>query len=265
MKEFFDKIKSMITAKAVISAVSLGLFLPFIKLIYWVFDTAYLSGFGITPDVYSRPIFSSGFISAWLFAGAMTPIFIGWALFSVVIFVVLFSINFESLAPPKQREDDKKSSEKESEFSKFITSIIDALSKSIEWPSFIFISGFILIIFFVTTILHTHKNGFKLADEQISVYANEGKCGDKFNAKNVGCFNVSGIEGTNHFVIANLQTHLLYLSRRPTNESGSITCDKEYKVTLHIHEKKSDKQYSINRDYIFSETENSQPCQLSEK
>ena len=87
------KLKKYITAKVLVAALTVGLALPFIKVLYWTFDTAYLSGFGISPEIYSRPIFSSGFVSVWLFAFSMTPLMLLWMLICLIVFIVLTAMN----------------------------------------------------------------------------------------------------------------------------------------------------------------------------
>lgn len=255
MRHIIDEAKRMITAKAIISAASIGLFIPFAKLLYWVFDTSYLGGFGISPDVYNRPIFSSGFVSSWLVAEAMAPALVIWTGFAIVLFAVLFNINFENSEKPKICELDLNNYRSESRWIKLKRRGIYAFSKSFGWPYFIWASGFVLIIFLLAILVWASRKGAQLAEVQLNVYVAEGLCVDKFNSKNKGCFRVTGIDGNNHFVIANPATHLIYLSRKRKNpmdsdeSADSAGRENGYVTTLHIHQKEPDKQYSVQRDY----------------
>lgn len=250
MQRIIDQVKKMVTAKAIISAASLGLFIPFARLVYWVFDTSYLGGFGVSPDVYSRPIFSSGFVSIWLLVESMTPIFFGWSSFAIVLFVVLFSVNFDVLKKYENRHNyygilssDSKGDELKKRFSY-------AFSKSSGWPFYIWVSGVSLFLFLVLAISLASSRGRDLAQKQLNYYVDTGKCADKFNSTNVGCFRVEGVEGAGHFVIANPKTHLLYLSRQSADQDLSEFCESKCEITLHILEKEPGKQYSIDRVYM---------------
>lgn len=251
MKRIIDELKKMITAKALISTVSLGLFIPFAKLIYWVFDTSYLGGFGVSPDVYSRPVFSSGFVSSWLVAEAMTPILGIWTVIAVVLFVILFNANFGSLEKPENRELIYRIYSRDKGRTRFRKRFRYALSKSFAWPTLIWISGFILLFFLAVVVVKASERGRELAQVQMKAYADHGFCVDKFNSKNKGCFQIDGIEGEGLFVIANPSSHLIFLSRVCSGEINPETndCSGDKETTLHIHEKEPNKQYSIDRAY----------------
>jgi hypothetical protein len=249
MKKIIIEAKKMITAKAIISAASLGMFLPFIKLVYWVFDTAYLSGFGINPEIYSRPIFSSSFIGVWLFAESLYPMMIGWIFFSLIIFLVLFNMNLSLLGRPLRAEQGIDILESDTKWIRFKKIFPTAFSKSVNWPIAILLIGIYLIIFITGAASYSSKKGRSLAEIQMEHYNANGECWDKFNSKNNGCFRVSGISGAGHFVIANLETHLLYLSREVVNGNGAGESNKKFITKLHIHEKSPKEKYSISRDY----------------
>lgn len=251
MKRIIDEAKRMITAKAIISAVSLGLFVPFAKLVYWLFDTAYLGGFGISPDVYSRPIFSSGFVSVWLVAQAMAPILTGWLCFAFALFIILFSINFGALDKPENIEVDFRIYKKDTWQVRFVKRFGYAIYKSYAWPFSILVCGLSLILFLLSVVVWASKEGDKLSETQVKAYASNGECKDKFNSSLYGCFTIEGIDGKGLFVIANPKTHLLFLSRSCLNGAAEVggDCTGEYQTALHIHEKVPERQYSINREY----------------
>jgi hypothetical protein len=246
MKNIITEAKKMITAKALISAASLGLLLPFIKLVYWVFDTSYLSGFGISPDIYSRPIFSSGFVSVWLFINALVPMVIGWALFSAVVFVVLFNINFGAARHSAPVEQGIDTSQSNGRYTRFISSFSYAYSKSVSWPLAMFLIGAVFILFITKVFIYSSEKGASLAEKQLKGFSAKGECRDTFDSNNTGCFHISTLNGTDHFVIANHQTYILYLSRNEADEKDS---NNKIITRLHVHEKEPGKQYSITRDY----------------
>ncbi len=258
-------IKRTITAKAIISTASLGLLIPFVKLVYWVFDTAYLGGFGVSPDIYNRPVFSSGFVSIWLIAKSIGIILTGWTLLAFIFFIILTKVN---IAPAKyhiKKEEKKESSDNENSgtdskelsladklkdrFLDLFIRIIDSISKSIEWPSAIWGAGVLLVIFLSFSIAWASKTGQDLAEDQRNAYLESGFCLDKFNSNNIGCFKIDTVEGENYFIIANPKTHLIYLSREcKLFKKGSKIC--EPSIKLNILEKSLNEQYSITRDFV---------------
>ena len=254
MRKIFNNIKKTIIIKTLISIISLGLFIPFIELIYWTFDTAYLSGFGISPDIYSRPIFSSGFINTWLFAESIQSIFIGWSLLLFIIFLMLFSINFSNLNKSQVNDPETIKFKKEGNIFRILEQLINVFAKSIAWPFYILICGIFIIMFTMYSIIWAHNKGLALAEGQLNNYVTEGKCLDKFNSKSFGCFDVKDIEDKDIFVITNTQKHILYLNRKNINAS-KLEKNDQYEIKIHIHEKEPGKEYSINRKYVAPKNE----------
>src|SRR5690606_36847719 len=68
---------------------------PVIGMLYWIFDTSYLAEFGIGPELYSRPIFSSSLINAWLFASVIGPSIWIWTTLSGILFCFLVIAYYE--------------------------------------------------------------------------------------------------------------------------------------------------------------------------
>ncbi|WP_041523762.1 hypothetical protein [Gilvimarinus agarilyticus] len=250
MKRILDEAKKMITAKALLSASALGLFIPFIRLVYWIFDTAYLSGFGISPDVYSRPIFSSGFVSAWLVVEAIVPMMIVWTVFSAALFLLLLNINLGALGQSENRYSAYKIYSGDTRWTRARKRLLYALPKSFNWPYYTWTFGIVLIVFMLGVCTWATKKGVDLANAQLKAYAQKGHCIDKFTSNNKGCFRISGVAGVEHFLIANSETHLLYLSREGQSGRAEKPCGLECKTTLNIFEKKRDAQYSIYRTYV---------------
>ena len=255
-KKVVTEAKRAITAKALISTVSIGMLIPFAKLVYWIFDSSYLGGFGINPDIYSRPIFASGFVSTWLVVESLGFIFFAWSFLAVVFFVILTSANISPRRYETKDQDHIQNTEKvlsdqstlKEHFYDFLERISDAVSRSIEWPLIIWGAGFSFFLFFMLSMLWASNKGSELAISQRDLYLKHGFCADKFNSSNLGCFAIHGVEGENHFIIANSKTHLIYLSRE-----GSPQNNETSGIELTIMEKKTDTQYSITRNFISSE------------
>lgn len=245
--------KRAITAKALISTASIGMLIPFAKLIYWVFDTSYLAGFGISPDIYSRPIFASGFVSTWLVVESLGFIFFAWSFLAIVFFIILTSANISPRRYEDKDQDHIKNTEKvlsdqstlKEHLYDFLQRVSDAAGRSIEWPLIIWGAGFSFFLFFMLSMLWASNKGSELAISQRDLYLKHGFCADKFNSSNLGCFAIHKVEGENHFIIANSKTHLIYLSREGAQKSNENSV-----IELTIMEKKAGTQHSITRNFI---------------
>ncbi len=240
------------TAKTVISVIFIGLFVPYSKLVYWLFDTAYLGGFGVNPDVFNRPVFSSDFVSVWLVAESMPVILAGWSMLALVALLVLTMANYEKGRRGEGGNEgvsNTNHSTSEPQLNGRPSRIFESLSKSIDWPAFIWVSGLLIIMFLALTVIWSVSKGEELSEIQRDWYLNEGVCLDKFSSGNVGCFTVSGVPGNNHFVIYNSDTDLIYMSRK---DCIDIDSKEECKasISLNIVEKSSKTQYSVIRDYV---------------
>lgn len=90
MKDYIPKIKNFFSVKMILSIISIGGILPLSQVLYWTFETSYFGYFGISPEIFNRPVFSSGFIGVWLFAESIQPVFLVWSfLMGGFLFVLL--------------------------------------------------------------------------------------------------------------------------------------------------------------------------------
>jgi len=257
LNKVVGSVKQAATAKSIISAASVGMLIPLAKLIYWVFDTAYLGGFGVSPDIYSRPIFSSGFVSTWLVVESLGIMIVGWSILAFVLFIILTAVNVKPNRDflTNEEEDNKRGAIVSEDFSlkekifNFFDRILESVSHSLDWPVIIWSSGLSIFLLLAFAMIWASEKGNKLANEQRDLYLNNGICADKFNSSNSGCFKITGIKGKDHFIIANSKTHLIYLSRESgCNDDSSQICKSGIK--LNILEKAPGSQYSVVRDFV---------------
>lgn len=64
-----------LTIKIVFLSLSLFFSIPLITAMYWSFDSSYLAAFGVGPEIFNRPIFSSKLINTWLVVVMLKPSF----------------------------------------------------------------------------------------------------------------------------------------------------------------------------------------------
>ncbi|GAA3925157.1 hypothetical protein [Litoribacillus peritrichatus] len=248
-ERLINQVKQAITAKAIISAASIGMFIPFVKLVYWVFDTSYLGGFGVSPDIFSRPVFSSGFVSSWLVVKSMGIVVATWSIVALIFFIILTTVNIgpgEEQIPDQshsQGADKQKDGIAKTKLSKFLVRLVDAIERSFDWPMYTWVGGLAVFFLLAFSTIWASNKGNELAEQQRDLYLESGFCADKFNSSNVGCFRIQGVDGQGHFIIANSQTHIIYLSR-----NSKENCQPE--IILNILERDSKAQYSINRQFI---------------
>ena len=178
---------------------------------------------------------------------------VGWSILAFVFFVILTSTNIvpsrkvvinENMDENGMDAISDKQSFRDRVFD-FVDRILDAASRSSEWPARIWVAGLSVVLFLSITTIWASVKGNELAKAQRDLYLNKGFCADKFNSSNVGCFTIHGVEGSGHFIIANLKDHLIYLSRECFCEKG---CDP--RIRLNILEKTPSIQYSIIRDFV---------------
>lgn len=267
-KNILSEVKKYITVKTVFSIVSVSAIIPLCKALYWVFETSYFGYFGISPEIFSRPLFSSGFISVWLFVTAMYPMFFVWTGLMVVCFLILVSFNYEE--PNFERDvianDVGSVNGEPEEISVRITfwvrlkaafsNLGESIAKSFAIPFIFWVSGFVALMAVTLLFLWADKEGGKLAKNQVDSYINDHECKDGFNNSNVGCFEISGIDGEDYFVITNSESHLIYMSR---NEAPSNSLDADVATpptSVHIVEKRSDDVFRLKRAYKRDSTEN---------
>jgi hypothetical protein len=263
MKNYLPEFKRFFSTKLFLSIFSISALLPLLQAQYWTFETAYFGYFGISPEIFSRPIFSSGFISVWLFADSILPVFWVWTFLMGAVFFVLFVINFQIIEPKKSEviddrqidcNDDEVNLEDSTIKKKilaFITKLADSWLKSINLPIMLWGSGLILFFTVLLLFIWTSNHGAELAKKQMDSYIQDDfKCIDGFNSNNIGCFTIEGIDGEDHLVITNSKTHLIFLSREIHTEiDENMATRKSVEIKLHVFEKTTDEVFKITRDY----------------
>ncbi|MVF12335.1 hypothetical protein FT643_09275 [Ketobacter sp. MCCC 1A13808] len=264
MKSLLSEIKQFFTVKLLISIVTIGGILPLVQALYWTFEASYFGYFGVSPEIFSRPIFSSGFISVWLFVSSAYPAFLTWSGLMGILFVFLTVFNFEppEFAKTKSSDGDQpqtreKTSEQNSKTKKLskhtlqlMYNLVDAISKSLNLPLVFWAGGFLVLMISLLLFVGADNAGRKLAKEQIDNYSKENfECLDGINNNNIGCFSISGIKGDDHLVITNNKTHLIYLSRNKTPGTDQASKTKSAEIELHIIEKTDAQTFHISRKY----------------
>lgn len=262
MDKTVNKVKQYLTAKMVVSITLAGGILPLIKVIYWTFETAYLASFGISPEVFNRPVFSSNFISVWLFTTSILPAFIFWLALILIGFLMLTFSNFEQYETIPSTKNSKKNIESIEHINKktklekfryhlkdFFLRLFNAAIDSIYIPFLFLVIGLLILITSLGLFLWANKEGRSLGETQLNNYIHKNICLDSFNNSNEGCFTIEGIEGDDHFVIINNKTHLIYTSKKttPKKDEGSII--NNTKTKLHIIEKEPNQALKISRTY----------------
>lgn len=263
MNKIFSELKKLVTIKTLVSIVSVGAVVPLCKALYWTFETSYFGYFGVSPEVFSRPLFSSGFISVWLFVTSMSPMLIVWSGVMLISFVFLVSFNYEVPKFPsadaagegKNRITKNTVENKSQKISKWtrlkavLANLGDAMGRSITIPFIFWASGLIALLAVMFSFLWADKKGRELAKNLVDDYISKQECKDGFNNRVVGCFEISGIEGSNHFVLTNGKTHLIFLSNGQETPNPNDNEPESKFPKINIIEKSPDETFRIRRIY----------------
>jgi hypothetical protein len=258
------EIKKFLTLKLIVSIITIGGIWPLLQALYWTFETAYFGYFGVGPEIFNRPVFSSGFISVWLVAASIGPAFIVWSGLMLIVFIVLIFVNYNEPAfylrkeindvPPDVDnciyQDSEETKNWKYGFKAHLSNVFDSVSKSINVPLFFWLGGFIIALILVLLFVGAGTKGEKLAKNQVENYLkNKFECHDGFNDNNIGCFSIQGIDGNDHLVITNNKTHLIFLSRTQAIESSENATTNLPVIKLHIIEKADGDVFTITRHY----------------
>lgn len=233
-------------------AVSLLLTTPIMSLVYWVFDASYLASFGIGPEIYSRPAFSSDFINFWVYALSFQPVWWGWSFLSIVIFVVLMFANYipNNSCHNENKEESKKKS-------RWYDPLSKAISKAYLPSVTFFISGLIALMLISVATLKTIDKGRELAKEQINSFIEDGNCIDSFDNRIVGCYRISDEASDDDIlVIVNDEKTLAYMKKKMDTAANTSS-----EVSVVLKDKKSGQ--TISREYRVAEPE--APISLDKK
>lgn len=203
--------------KIVFYIVGLLLSLPFAGMIYRVFDTTYLAAFGVGPEFYSRPIFSSSLINIWLFVSAIKPGIWIWMVLTVLIFF-LFFIGYYNSGKKKEASDPESQVDVDTTTFLFkVESFFNVAFKAGPPALVFFFSGLAIISFATFAILFFSNDSSILAKKQIKAYIEKKQCMDAFNDFHLGCYTIPGETGNDHLLILNNKDVIIFMSREKQN------------------------------------------------
>jgi hypothetical protein len=220
--------------------------LPIVGHFYWLFETSYFSGLGIDPEIFNRPIFSSNTLNTTLFLISLFPVvkMVSWLIIVTVLIIVVmvlintflrgFVINRCGCLINIDRYLDRAGFNSEWMF--WLLSIFIGLG-----------TIFSLIGLYAVTAEFVKGKGYEIAERRMSSFLKEDvECTDSWSSKISGCYMIDGVEGKDHMVVLNNDTHIVYFSRESyVNKYGVLTVVPR----LFIKEKSSDARYELSRKY----------------
>jgi hypothetical protein len=217
--------------KIVFYIVGFLLSVPVIGMLYWIFDTSYLAEFGIGPELYSRPIFSSSLINAWLFVSTIGPSIWIWMALSGILFSFLVIAFYEADHKKEQIKPEENSDIDKKSWTYKIESVFNLIVKA-GIPAIVFLFfGLFIIASTAIAVSFLSNESSKLASKQIKAYVNESTCKDAFNDYHLGCYSIPGEIGDDHLMILNGKDVIIYMSRKKLN------CETEETFTITIKNK----------------------------
>lgn len=242
-----QKIKSFLTylsaVKFITYVISFIISIPVLSVIYWIFDSSYLGAFGIGPELYSRPVFSSHLLNVWFFVTTLRPFL--WILIGVcvLIFLVLTISNYnaDKIVAASVTDQDKT----ESKFPKIIKAF-NAIEKSIMPAAFILYAGIFGALITALIAGYWSKEGGSIAVKQIENFRKNGTCKDAFNDRLLGCYTIKGEDEDNVLLILNTRDTIAYMTRKIQDGSGC--------PTLAVVVKNKLTQEKIIRQYVKAES-----------
>ncbi|MGM8226033.1 hypothetical protein ACSV5M_05590 [Cellvibrio sp. ARAG 10.3] len=234
--QILNSIKEFIQAnfyiKLAISLFLLILSIPLLKIFYWFYDASYLASFGIGPEIYSRPIFSSKLSNVWMFLSAFKPLKWAWAVFCCLLFLFIFFILFKKnrIIPSKKSNRTKRISENSNLYVFF-----ESIEKAFTPAGITFVLGSVLLLTLILPIVFFIEEAQKHATNQINKYIDHSICIDSFDNTHLGCYKIPGEEGANKLIIHNDEKVLIYMSR--VNKSDTDESEEEHDFYVHITNK----------------------------
>jgi hypothetical protein len=210
-----------VSVKVALSILGLAVSIPLISLWYWAFDSAYLAAFGIGPEIFSRPVFSSKLMLTWFVLGAIKPGVWIVGIVATALAVVLFGVQYRA------RRLVSSSTQAASAQIEVVDNqslrMIDIVDRSITPAVYLLLTPlFILLLLLCGMVFMSNKAG-KLASDQVDAYLKDGICPDTFNNKMNGCYSISDEPDNNYFIIVNEEKLVIYLSRVATLDEVAIS------------------------------------------
>ncbi len=242
-------VNSLFTLKLVVTIVMFIVSMPIISHYYWIFETSYLSALGIDPEIFSRPIFSSNTMNAILFFTSIVPVMwsIAILLLGFLMFVLLDGL-FESTLSYRNNSNEAI----KRKFGRALRMLSKAKFNG-GYLSRLFVIWFVCSLGFVFTALYAasvqfvRNKGYSIAEYKMSGYLKENPdCIGSWSRRVSGCYTIEGVEGEDHYVVLNNDTHIVFFSR----ELVEIKEGEEKLVAkLHIKEKTPSQKYETSRSY----------------
>jgi len=243
--------RSTLSIKIVLYFVGLFLSIPVVGMLYWIFDTSYLATFGIGPEFYSRPIFSSSLINVWLFISVLKPFIWIWLILSLIIFIIIL-ISCFNLSRKKQSLDTEEDADVDDTTFIYKVELFFNLLVKAGVPALAFLLlGLSFIAFLTFSILFFENDSSELAKKQLKAYIKDKECKDAFNDYHQGCYTISGEKGDDHLLLLNNKDVIIYMSRqKPEAEKeetftvtvkNKLTQEKIVRLYKYVEPKKSKK------------------------
>jgi hypothetical protein len=223
-----------LTLKIVFLTLSLFFSIPLITAMYWSFDSSYLAAFGVGPELFNRPIFSSKLINTWLVVVLYKPGF--WLIVALAVFLlIVLSFIFYHQAKSKSEKpvllEPKPEAEPEVE-RHAVTEVFVAADKAlISSLAFLWV-GLFLLLAPLLLIIYLSSQATILADKQINAYIEKGECIDTFNGSHIGCYAIPKESCKDNLIIFNDNRKLIYLSVDNAFQSDGKTIKKIFHLNL---------------------------------
>lgn len=223
-------IANIASIKIVFYLIALFFCLPLTGLMYWFFDSHYLGAFGVGPELFSRPLFSSRLINLWLTSILMKPGIQIWAALCAILFLALL-VNFYSIrkkgAPPKEPVDKTPSN--------WLLKFIFVLEKAYTPSAALLITGLTLLLALTAALQYISNKAKELANTQIESFVKDGECKDTFNKDHSGCYSISNELGDENLLILNNADTVIFITKKPvmqTNASDTNRAEPLFNIVI---------------------------------
>lgn len=219
-----------LTIKIVSLSLSLFLSIPLITAMYWSFDSTYLAAFGVGPEIFNRPIFSSKLINTWLVVQLIKSGF--WLIVALAVFLLIaLTCIFYRQAKSKTEKPVPLELEAEPERHK-VAEVAVAADKALV-PSLTFLGvGLFSLLAPLLLIIYLSSQARTLADKQIDAYIEKGECIDTFDGSHIGCYAIPNESCKDNLIIFNDDRKLIYLSVDNALQSDGKTIKKIFHLNL---------------------------------
>lgn len=244
-----NKINSLAVLKLIISIVLLLTSIPIASHYYWIFETSYLSALGVDPENFSRPIFSSNAMNAILFFVSIVPVLWLFVFVLVMFFIGVFLDGVLNYFFPSEKYINRMDAKKHNWLVRFIEKFRfnRGCFYKLSVTSILYAMIVFIIYLYVLSIEFIQNEGFSIAKHKMSAYLKENPdCIGSWSRRVSGCYTIEGVEGEDHYVILNNDTHIVFLSRELVEVKDG---EEKFSARLHIKEKTSNKKYETSRSY----------------